>query len=120
VALAISTFGDILRGLRINIFIDNAADLFAFLKCNARNAQMGGICNECVLAWRELGCSTFYNYVASEANCADWPTREDREHLQRAFEKRFNVQVRKPVLKSRVMEMIREGKGKVLNDASHE
>ena len=75
VLLASWSFAEYLRGARVYIHVDNTADLYAFVKCEAKDRRTHRIV---VQVWEELvkmGANPFFLYVPSEKNPADKLTR---------------------------------------------
>ncbi len=88
--LAVGTFHDLISGASALISIDNVLDCYAFIKASHRCPAASAIIIDTVLEFRKLRCATFYDYVTSERNCADWLTRQDLEHVGDEFTRLMN------------------------------
>jgi hypothetical protein len=76
--LGVVTFKDLMKDRHLFSYIDNVVDVFHFIKANSKNANTSRVITETILIMRELGISVYFDFVKSELNIADWPTREEK------------------------------------------
>ena len=85
------TLPKLLRGRAVMHFVDNTVALSAIVKGNASTCDCAALVNCFHAAIVELRSYLWSEWVPSEANPADWPTRPDKEHLIPASAKRVSI-----------------------------
>jgi hypothetical protein len=84
---SLETLGSILKGRQIIHFIDNTSALAGLIKGYASMHDMGFMVNAYHAMALGLECETYFEYVRSEANVADMPSRQAMRELERVLKK---------------------------------
>ena len=75
------SFPELLSGRAVMHFIDNMTALSALVNGYASKSDCAAMVNAFHERMLEMRCRVWAEWVPSEANIADWPTRPDKEHL---------------------------------------
>ena len=97
------TYEDVLRDEDVMSFVDNQGALGILVSGSSSDQPMGRLSHEVAKAQQDARSRFFYEYVASAANIADWPSRGELDRsvhvLRRCFRAPVHVrEVRYPHL----------------------
>jgi hypothetical protein len=88
VVAAVFTYGpSYMRNRQVLFFVDNTAYLSACVHGYARSPHMAALANALHLALAQLKCHAWWEYVPSQANGADFPSRSHSAETSEFYDK---------------------------------
>lgn len=80
VILAVDTWRDILENKALFLFVDSAIVMHLLVKCHSRQAKTIWVAEAILLELHAMQTSMWVEYVPSELNPADFPSRAEKYH----------------------------------------
>ena len=80
-----------LRRRRVIHYIDNTGAFAALVNGYSGSPDMAAIVSAFHVQLMHLGTQVFFDWVPSQANISDWPTRPDKKHLIPQRAEKFDI-----------------------------